>query len=123
MENYMGRCIYCGHERGVMAESQEQADAEITASCSCSGAKSAEKLKQVNEKLRRCIGDKTDRNIFLPVEDDVYSAISCIAEMIINGQMDAATFAVEGTKVTISRGKDKVKVKRTRVYEQREEIE
>ena len=35
MDNYMGRCEYCGKEMGIMAESQEEANHIVAKECFC----------------------------------------------------------------------------------------
>lgn len=38
MRMQLGRCKYCGEELALMAESQQEADEEITERCNCRGA-------------------------------------------------------------------------------------
>ena len=46
MDNYMGRCEYCGKEIGIMAESQEEANHIVAKECFCGGAKQAEEIER-----------------------------------------------------------------------------
>ena len=46
MDNYMGRCEYCGKEMGIMAESQEEANHIVAKECFCGGAKQAEEIER-----------------------------------------------------------------------------
>ena len=46
MDNYMGRCEYCGKEMGIMAESQEEANRIVAKECFCGGAQQAEEIER-----------------------------------------------------------------------------
>lgn len=121
MENMMGKCEFCGNEFGVMANSQAEADRIAAKECQCAGGRTARKKEKMIENLNSLIGQNCS-NEFAPVEVAVHDAIETIGLMIVDGQMQEATFKVDGTAVSLKNGR-KIKVTRRRIYEQTGEIE
>lgn len=47
----LGRCRFCGHDEGVEAESQYDADQEVTERCTCPGAERHRKFERARDSL------------------------------------------------------------------------
>lgn len=122
MENLMGKCAYCGMEIGVIAQTQAEANEMAAKKCGCAAAKTARKIECMKERLDELIGARCEDAGFTPVETAVHDAIETIGCMAIEGALQAATFKVDGTTITIRAGK-KVKVSRKYIYEQSGEVE
>ena len=76
----------------------------------------------MKERLDELIGASCEDAGFTPVETAVHDAIETIGCMAIEGALQAATFKVDGTTITIRAG-EKVKVSRKYIYEQSGEVE
>lgn len=122
MENLMGKCEYCGTEIGVIAQTQAEANEMAAEKCDCAGVRIARKKECMKEKLDELIGAGSGVAGFTPVERAVHDAIETIGFMAIEGQMQAASFKVDGTTITIKAG-EKTKVTRKYTYEQSGEVE
>lgn len=51
MENYLGKCQYCGNEQPFIAESQEAADEQVSNKCDCGQASTAQKKQKLMERI------------------------------------------------------------------------
>lgn len=125
MGTFTGRCRYCGEEIIIIAESQEDADRQASRDCSCGGMRQEEavhrrKAAMTNE-LAKLIGSECEAEGFRPVKEGVAIAIAVLGEMVVDGEMQKATIAVDGTTITIAGG-EKIKVKRTMKYEQGSQV-
>lgn len=122
MENLVGICKYCGAQMGVLAQNQTEADRMAEEKCTCGGAKKARKKESVLKEINNIIGPGCAEG-FSPVEEAVHAAIETIGLMIVDKQLQQASFKVDGTVVTIKSGLSGIKVSRKRTYEQTGEVE
>ena len=122
MKTLTGKCEFCGTEMGVMAETQADANRLAAERCGCAGVGIARKKESMKKRLGELIGSKCGGAGFSPVTDDVYDVIETVGIMAIEGQMQQASFKVDGTTVSIKAG-EKTKVSRKYTHEQSGEIE
>lgn len=122
MENYVGRCKYCGYEMTVLAYSQQAADAEAERACGCDGAQKAFKKARFADELEMLAGARAEEKNFVQVSPEVYGVIKKTGNLIIDGEIRSAAFKVDGTTINITATGDKVKVKRVRKHEETGEI-
>lgn len=121
MQNYMGKCRFCGREVGVMAESQELANDAIERNCQCGGARLAEKKEEVRNEIEAYVGEECENEGFKPVSKEIRSLIMQIGELVAERKIRKASLAVDGTTITITGG-EKVEVKRGYKYEKSTKI-
>ena len=74
----LGRCKYCGHDQGIEAENQYDADEEVTATCTCAGA-------ERHRKFERAQGNIVALAMNLQKDNDA-AAVTCLrmAEQLEN---------------------------------------
>ena len=112
MGTFTGKCKYCGNEINIIAEDQEDADRQASRDCSC-GA--------MRNELVKLIGNGCEAEGFRPVKEKTAVTIAVLGEMVVDGDIQKATIAVDGTTITIAGG-EKIKVKRTMKYEQGSQV-
>lgn len=126
MEGLMGKCRFCGNEYGVLAEDQRAADEAASKECPCGGwereLETERKKFELREELIRLAGKGCEELRFRPVADEVLTELTCIGNMVVDGQIRQATLKIDGTTFTMSGG-EKIKVKRGYNYEDGGEIE
>ena len=115
MGTFTGKCRYCGNEINIIAEDQEDADRQASRDCSCGGMRQEEavhrrKAAMTNE-LTKLIGSECEAEGFRPVKTKTAATIAVLGEMVVDGEIQKATIAVDGTTITIVGG-EKIKVKR-----------
>lgn len=125
MGTFTGKCRYCGEEISIIAESQEDADRQASRDCSCGGMRQEEavhrrKAAMTNE-LTKLIGSECEAEGFRPVKTKTAATIAVLGDMVVDGEIQKATIAVDGTTITITGG-EKIKVKRTMKYEQGSQV-
>lgn len=125
MGTFTGKCKYCGNEINIIAEDQEDADRQASRDCSCGGMRQEEavhrrKAAMTNE-LAKLIGSGCEEEGFRPVKDRTAMIIAVLGETVVDGEIQKATIAVDGTTITIAGG-EKIKVKRTMKYEQGSQV-
>lgn len=125
MDTFTGKCRYCGEEISIIAESQEDADRQASRDCSCGGMRQEEavhrrKAAMTNE-LTKLIGSECEAEGFRPVKTKTAATIAVLGDMVVDGEIQKATIAVDGTTITITGG-EKIKVKRTMKYEQGSQV-
>lgn len=125
MGTFTGKCRYCGNEINIIAESQEDADRQASRDCSCGGMRQEEavhrrKAAMTNE-LAKLIGSGCEEEGFRPVKDRTAMTIAVLGEMVVDGEIQKATIAVDGTTITIAGG-EKIRVKRVMKYEQGSQV-
>lgn len=125
MGTFTGRCKYCGNEINIIAEDQEDADRQASRDCSYGGMRQEEavhrrKIAMRNE-LVKLIGNGCEAEGFRPMKDKTAITIAVLGEMVVDGDIQKATIAVDGTTITIAGG-EKIRVKRAMKYEQGSQV-
>lgn len=125
MGSFTGKCKYCGREVIIIAASQEDADRQASRDCSCGGMRQEEavhrrKAAMTNE-LTKLIGSECEAEGFRPMKTKTAATIAVLGEMVVDGEIQKATIAVDGTTITI-KGGEKIKVSRSMKYEQGSQI-
>ena len=125
MDNYMGRCEYCGKEMGIMAESQEEANHIVAKECFCGGAKQAEEIERKKQELRtqldQLTGPDCEELNFIPLPEELRDILNQIGEAVVDGKIRQITMKTYGTQIVI-RGGEKIKATRSYKYEQGGEV-
>lgn len=125
MGTFTGKCRYCGNEIIIIAEDQEDADRQASRDCSCGGAKQEEAVRlrkrAMRNELMKLIGHECEEEGFRPLKDGTAGVMCMLGNMAVDGEIQKATIAVDGTTITIAGG-EKIKVKRTMKYEQGSQI-
>lgn len=122
IQNFMGRCKYCGNEVGIMAESQFEADREVAERCKCGGAETERKKIEMATEVDYLIGKNcADESGFRPLKEEMYLLIHKTAMLAVEGAFESASFKVDGTNIKITSG-TKTKIKREYKYEQTGEV-
>lgn len=122
MKSMMGVCEYCGHEIGVIAESQAEANKMASEKCACGGNKVAEKKKMMKENITRLMGAKCEALGFRPVDGEIVTVVEQMGSMAIDGRIQSLSLKVDGTIINIKAG-EKTKIRRKYTYEQEGEVE
>ena len=100
MEQMTGTCMYCGQTRLVYADTQDRADMIATEECgACDNP--IKKTKQLFENLDSLLGERAIDYGMPAVEEETLEVIKDAGCQIINGNIEAATFKVKGTTVSI----------------------
>lgn len=125
MGTFTGKCKYCGSEINIIAEDQEDADRQASRDCSCGGMRQEEavhrrKAAMTNE-LAKLIGSGCEAEGFRPVKNRTAMTIAVLGEMVVDGEIQKATIAVDGTTISI-KGGEKIKVSRSMRYEQGSQV-
>lgn len=101
MDNYMGRCEYCGKEMGIMAESQEEANHIVAKECFCGGAKQAEEIERKKQELRtqldQLTGPDCEELNFIPLPEELRDILNQIGEAVVDGKIRQITMKTYGT--------------------------
>lgn len=118
MENYVGKCKYCGYEVSVMAYSQKDADSEAEKTCGCNGAKKELRKAEFVSELETLVGSKAEERRFAPVSADVYEIIKKTGELMIDEAIRIAKFKVDGTNINLTIKNDKVEIARKYTHEE-----
>lgn len=122
MNNFMGKCQWCGREIGVMAEDQMEADRIVEATCYCGGAEIALKKEEMRIEVDRLIGEGCgETSDFKPVKNEAYGVIMNAAMATVEGTLQGASFKVDGTNIKITNS-GKTKIKRDYKYERSGEV-
>ena len=126
MDNFMGRCKYCGKEVGIMAESQEEANHIVAKECSCGGAKQEEdierKKRELHTQLAQLTGPDCEELNFIPLPEELRDILNQIGEAVVDGRIQQINMKAYGTQITI-RGGEKIKMTRSYKYEQGGEVQ
>lgn len=100
MEQMTGTCMYCGQTRLVFADIQANADMIATEECSaCDNP--VKKTKQLLENLDSLLGERAIDYGMPAVDEETLDVIKDAGCQIISGNIEAATFKVKGTTVSI----------------------
>lgn len=126
MDNYMGRCEYCGKEMGIMAESQEEANHIVSKECFCGGAKQVEEIERKKQELRtqldQLTGPDCEELNFIPLPEELRDILNQIGEAVVDGKIRQITMKTYGTQIVI-RGGENIKATRSYKYEQGGEVQ
>lgn len=100
MEQMIGTCMYCGQTRLVYADSQDNADMIATEECgTCDNP--VKRRKQLFENLDSLLGERAIDYGMPAVDEETLDVIKDAGSEIISGNIEAATFKVKGTTVSI----------------------
>lgn len=121
MGSFTGKCKYCGREVIIIAASQEDADRQASRDCSCGGMKHEEAAERrkvaMKTELMKLIGHECEDEGFRPLKDGTAGVMCMLGNMVVEGAIQKATIAVDGTTISI-KGGEKIKVSRSMRYEQ-----
>lgn len=125
MGSFTGKCKYCGREIIIIAASQEDADRQASRDCSCGGMKHEEAVERrkvaMRDELMKLIGHECEEEGFRPLNKDTANVMCILGNMVVEGAIQKATIAVDGTTISI-KGGEKIKVTRSMRYEQGSQI-
>lgn len=119
-ESFEGICKYCGESDILMAESQLEADEEVSRKCECGGWEAEEKQQQLIAAIRTQSAENTELN-FKKLDEAQVDMLIDIGILVLEGKIDKATIAVKQSTVVITGGV-KIKVQRKAMAESTEEI-
>ena len=108
-----GTCMFCGQTRMVEAETQEEADKIAAENCTCDN-----KLKcgrQCAENIDKICGEAAKEFGMDVVVEDLIEEIKAIGTLCIWGYVEAASFRIADSTITIKKTKDAVAVSRKKV--------
>lgn len=121
MGSFTGKCKYCGREVIIIAASQEDADRQASRDCWCGGAEHEEAVERrkmsMKTELMKLIGNECEEEGFRPLNKDTANVMCILGNMVVEGAIQKATIAVDGTTISI-KGGEKIKVSRSMRYEQ-----
>lgn len=120
MNTYEGVCRFCGETEILMAESQEEADDQVTRQCRCKGWKKVKRSEEIEQTIWKLCAENWVCN-FPKVDDETTILIANTAVAVNDGQIEKATFSVAGTTITMQPSGDRVKVVRQAKTEKSEE--
>lgn len=122
-QNFIGRCRNCGREQSTITSSQEAADRMVTESCDCRGGDVPEKKILMHRQLKTLCGEEAPEYGFDAVDPNTYDRIVEIADLVVEGKIQTATFKVDGTTISMSNAGGKIRAKRSQKIEQGGNIE
>lgn len=125
MESIVGRCKFCGFERGVFAENKLEADEAVAKACSCGGYEREMDKERKKFELKRELGrlmEEDENGEFASISADILNEIYKIGTLIIEEQMEKVMFNI-GTEVITITGGQKIKVRRRKKVEKYGEIQ
>lgn len=106
---YEGVCKYCGSIESVFADSQEEADAEISKKCKCGGAAEEERMERIVVNAKSVTEEEPQLTDILIIG----------AGLILKGVLDALTLKTEGVRHKVSiNGDGQIKFVRTETKSQ-----
>ena len=123
-EMVYGTCRYCkqmkiAYPYGTF--SQEDADEQATEGCDCRGARNARELQrrynEALEHIQNMIGGMQSNGAIQEGEEITElaeEAMQTAMDSVWNGIFDSVGFAIDGTKITISKPKGKLKFSKRR---------
>lgn len=121
MNAYQGKCLYCGNEQPIMAESQEIANKEVSNTCSCNGASFHQKKGKLMERINY-IAKGEYNPIFPPLTEDQTEMLRDGGVNVMLTNCNAITFEFNDSKNKIWFDGEKYKVTRTGTRKAVEEI-
>lgn len=123
MKTIVGRCKYCGVERSVIAENQEDADLQVEKACDCSGADKAEKKKLLHKTLDELAGSKAADLGFTSLDPDTYQIVKMLGDKVVDEIITKVNLKIAGTVIVITNTGGRISAVRTRTYKQGGNIE
>ncbi len=123
MKNFIGRCNNCGREQSTFAVSQKIADRMVTENCDCKGGDIKEKRILMHRQLNTLCGEEAPDYGFEAVRPGTYDVILDIADLVVEGKIQTATFKIDGTTISMSNAGGKIRAKRSQKIEQGGNIE
>ena len=121
MENYLGKCQFCGNEQPIMADSQIDADEQVSNGCDCGQASAAQKKAKLMERINYIAAGKYNP-AFSELTEEQTKMLRQGGRDVVSGICQAITFDVEDSKVKIWTDGEKFKVKRSGSREEVTEI-
>ena len=110
MQTYEGTCLYCGATEIIMAESQEEADDEVTRLCRCGGKEKQERRFRLQNAVWGIAQEDKERN-FRDV-NGILQLLNEAAYAVMDRKIEKAQFTVAETTITLASSGGKVKVTR-----------
>lgn len=121
MENYLGKCQYCGNEQPILAESQETADEQVSNRCDCGRASTAQKKARLMERINY-IAKGEYSPAFEQLTEPQIKMLRQGGQDVIDGKCQAVILVVEDSKIKIWADGEKFKVKRSGSREEAVEV-
>lgn len=113
MTEMTGTCRYCGQAQIVMADSQAEADLTATESCSCDNV--IKKIKQFGENVEKVCGQEATSFGMEQLTEEVIDIIKDCGTACLRGLVDSASLRVTDSTISIKLTKDGVAISRKKV--------
>lgn len=117
MSEMTGTCAYCGQTMVVEAGSQYDADEIASKTCTCDNP--LKRAAKCHENIEQICGKTSEGYGMEMVVEDVVDVIKAVGTMCVNGYIEAATFRLDDSTMSIKRTKDGVAVSRKKVLSAR----
>ena len=123
VDNYMGRCRYCGREQAVIAHDATEADFMVTQECSCHEGNLEDQLNQMHFHLQRLIGEEAPESGFDAAEKEVIERCTEVADLVVLNKIQHATMIFDNTKLIMKNNGKKCSIVRQKQIAQGGEIQ
>lgn len=120
MQTYEGTCPYCGSTEIIMADTQEDADEEVTRRCRCGGYQKMLRRNKLQDAIWTISQEDKERN-FREISGSVIAILDNIGYDVLEHRIEKAQLLIDQTTVTIAESGGKVKVTRTAKTQAEEE--
>ncbi len=120
MQTYEGTCPYCGYTEIIMAESQDEADEEVTRRCRCGGYQKQLRRNKLQDAIWTISQEDKERN-FREICGSLIGILNDIGFDVMEHRIEKAQLVIEQTTITIAENGGKVKVTRVAKTQAEEE--
>lgn len=123
VNNYMGRCRYCGKEMTVIAHDAAEADFMVTRECNCHEGNLEDQLNQMHFHLQRLIGEEAPESGFDAADQKVIDRCIEVADLVVLNKIQSAVLIFDNTKLVMKNNGKKTGIVRSKQYAQGGEIQ